>query len=77
LLRAYQQCVDPWRYRGKQSKNEMLLIRWVSLRDAFRIRRIYRRFAERKGSGSLRRMTVFVRHENVLRLFKFLGYCLE
>jgi hypothetical protein len=60
---------------------ELLPVRWetvqVSLRDAFRIRRIYRRFAERKGSGSLRRMTVFVRHENVLRLFKFLGYCLE
>jgi len=60
---------------------ELLPVRWetvqVSLRDAFRIRRIYRRFAEKKGSGSLRRMTVFVRHENVLRLFKFLGYCLE
>jgi hypothetical protein len=62
--------------------NENLLpVRWetveVSLRDAFRIRRIYRKLAERPGSGSLRRITVFVRHENVVRLLKFLGYCLE
>src|SRR5829696_4557020 len=62
--------------------NENLLpVRWktveVSLRDAFRIRRIYRRLAKRKGSGSLRRLTVFVRHENVIRLLEFLGYRLE
>jgi hypothetical protein len=62
--------------------NEQLLpVRWetvqVSLRDAFRIRRIYRKLAGRKGSGSLRRITVFVRHENVVRLLEFLGYCLE
>jgi hypothetical protein len=60
---------------------ELLPVRWetveVSLRDAFRIRRIYRKLARRKGSGSLRRITVFVRHENVLRLLEFLGYCLE
>jgi hypothetical protein len=60
---------------------ELLPVRWetveVSLRDAFRIRRIYRRPAERKGSASLRRITVFVRHENVLRLLEFLGYQLE
>jgi hypothetical protein len=62
--------------------NENLLpVRWekveVSLRDAFRIRRIYRKLAKRKGSGSLRRITVFVRHENVVRLLEYLGYCLE
>jgi hypothetical protein len=62
--------------------NENLLpVRWetveVSLKDAFRIRRIYRKLARRKGSGSLRGITVFVRHENVVRLLKFLGYCLE
>jgi hypothetical protein len=62
--------------------NENLLpVQWetaqVSLRDAFRIRRIYRKLARKKGIGSLRRMTVFVRHENVVRLLKFLGYCLE
>ncbi len=62
--------------------NEQLLpVRWetveVSLRDAFRIRRIYRKLARRKGCGALRRITVFVRHENVVRLLEFLGYCLE
>jgi hypothetical protein len=62
--------------------NESLLpVRWetaqVSLRDAFRIRRIYRKLARKKGSGSLRRITVFVRYENVVRLLEFLGYQLE
>jgi hypothetical protein len=60
---------------------ELLPVRWetvqVSLRDAFRIRRIYRKLARRKGSGSLRRITVFVRYENVLRLLGLLGYQLE
>jgi hypothetical protein len=60
---------------------ELLPVRWetvqVSLGDAFRIRRIYRKLARRKGSGYLRRITVFVRHENVIRLLRFLGYCLE
>ena len=58
-----------------------LPVRWetveVSLRDAFKIRRIYRKLAKRKGSGHLRRITVFVRHENVVRLLGFLGYQLE
>jgi hypothetical protein len=49
----------------------------VSLKDAFRIRRIYRRLAKRKGIGSLRRITVFVRHENVVRLLEFSGYRVE
>jgi hypothetical protein len=60
---------------------ELLPVRWetveVSLRDAFRIRRIYRKLARRKGSGSLRRITVFVRYENVVRLLEFLGYRVE
>src|ERR671911_499631 len=60
---------------------ELLHIRWetaeVSLRDAFRIRRIYRKLARRKGSGSLHSITVFVRHESVVRLLEFLGYQLE
>jgi hypothetical protein len=60
---------------------ELLPVRWetaeVSLRDAFRIRRTYRKLASRKGSGSLGRITVFVRYENVVRLLVFLGYCLE
>jgi hypothetical protein len=62
--------------------NENLLpVQWekveVSLRDAFRIRRIYRKLARRKGSGSLHSITVFIRHENVIRLLGFLGYRLE
>jgi len=60
---------------------ELLPVQWetveVSLRDAFRIRRLYRKLAKRKGSGSLLRVTVFVRHENVVRLLGFLGYRLE
>jgi hypothetical protein len=60
---------------------KLLPVRWetveVNLRDAFRIRRIYRKLAKRKGSGSLRCITVFVRYENVVRLLEFLGYCLE
>jgi hypothetical protein len=60
---------------------ELLPVRWdtveVSLRDAFKIRRIYRKLAKRKGSGSLHSITVFVRHENVVRLLEFLGYQLE
>jgi len=62
--------------------NENLLpVQWqkveVSLRDAFKIRRIYRKLAKRKGRGSLNRITVFVRCENVVRLLESLGYCLE
>jgi hypothetical protein len=62
--------------------NEQLLpVRWetveVSLRDAFRIRRIYRKLARRKGSSYLRSITVFVRYENVGRLLEFLGYRVE
>jgi hypothetical protein len=60
---------------------EHLPVQWerveVSLRDAFRIRRIYRKLARRKSGGSLRRITVFVRHENVVRFLEFLGYPLE
>src|SRR5215204_6681148 len=60
---------------------ELLPVHWetaqVSIRDAFKIRRIYRKLARRKGSGSLCCITVFVRHENVVRLLRFLGYCLE
>jgi hypothetical protein len=57
---------------------EMLPVRWetvkVTLKDAYRIRRIYRRLAKMRGRGHLRRLTVFVRHENAVRLLEFLGY---
>jgi hypothetical protein len=60
---------------------ELLPVRWetveVSLMHAFKIRRIYRKLAKRKGSGSLHSITVFVRHGNVVRLLDFLGYQLE
>ena len=60
---------------------ELLPVQWekveVSLKDAFKIRRIYRKLARRKGGSFLRRITVFVRYENVVRLLEFLGYCLE
>jgi hypothetical protein len=60
---------------------ELLPIRWekvaVSVQNAFRIRRIYRKLAGKKGSGYLHSITVFVRHENVVRLLAFLGYHLE
>ena len=60
---------------------ERLPVQWetvqVSLMDAYKIRRIYRKLARRKDSGSLHSMTVFVRHENVVRLLVFLGYRLE
>jgi hypothetical protein len=46
----------------------------VTLEDAFKIRRVYRKLARRKGTSSLRRITVFIRYENVLRLLELLGY---
>jgi hypothetical protein len=66
-------------------KPELLPVRWetvkVSLKDAYMSRRIYRRFyrrlAKMRGRGHLRRLTVFVRYENVVRLPEFLGYCQE
>jgi hypothetical protein len=60
---------------------ELLPIQWetvrVSLKDAYRIRRIYRRLAKMRGRGRLHRLTVFIRHENVVRLLEFLGYSQE
>jgi hypothetical protein len=52
-------------------------VRWetvrISLKDAYRIRRVYRRLAKIRGRGRLHRLTVFIRHENVVRLLEFLG----
>ena len=57
---------------------EMLPVWWetveVSLKDAYKIRRVYRRLAKIRGRGHLHRLTVFIRHENVVRLLEFLGY---
>ena len=55
-----------------------LPIQWetvrVSLKDAFTIRRIFRRLAKMRGRGRLHRLTVFIRYENVVRLLDYLGY---
>lgn len=54
---------------------EMLPVRWetvkVSLKDAYKIRRIYRKLAKMRGRGHLRNLTVFVRHENVVSCWNF------
>jgi hypothetical protein len=77
---AFPEGLETGRIWGVWNEN-LLPVRWetveVSLRDAFRIRRIYRKLARRKGSGSLCCITVFVMYENVMRLLDFLGYCLE
>jgi hypothetical protein len=46
----------------------------VSREDAYKIRRWFRRLAKIKGKRHLRRLAVFIRHENVVRLLEFLGY---
>ena len=46
----------------------------VGLKDAYRIRRIFRRLAKMRGRGHLWSLAVFIRHENVVRLLEFLGY---
>lgn len=60
---------------------ELLPVRWetiqVSLRDAYRIRRVFRKLARVRNTGPLLRLTVFVTYENVVRLLEFLGYQLE
>jgi hypothetical protein len=77
---AFPEGVETGRIWGVWNK-KFLPVRWetvkVSLKDAYKIRRIYRRLAKRRGTGSLRRVTVFIRYENTHRLLDFLGYCLE
>ncbi len=57
---------------------DLLPVRWetaeVSIPDAHRVKRAYRKLAGRKGAGPPRQMTVFVGHETVARLLAFLGY---
>jgi extradiol dioxygenase family protein len=51
---------------------------WVEFdANGMRVALNRRKLARKKAAGSLRRMTVFVRHENVGRLLKFFGYRLE
>ena len=76
-MTRFPEGVETGRVWGTWNK-EMLPVRWetvkVSLTDAYKSRRIYRRLAKMRGRGHLQRLTVFVRHENVLRLLEFLGY---
>jgi hypothetical protein len=57
---------------------DLLPVQWetvkVSRKDAFQIRRFYRRLAGLKSYGSLRRVTVFIEHKKVLSLLESLGY---
>lgn len=57
---------------------ELLPVQWktvrVSLKDAYKIRRVYGRLAKMRSRGQLHQLRVFARHENVLRLLEFLGY---
>jgi hypothetical protein len=46
----------------------------VNLADVYKIRRWFRRLAKMRGRGRLHRLTVFIRHENVVRPLEFLGY---
>jgi len=77
---VFPEGVETGRIWGVWSK-KLLPVKWetvkVSLEDAYRIRRVYRRLARRKSSGVVSRMTVFVRYENVLRLLGFMGYQVE
>jgi hypothetical protein len=72
--------VETGRIWGRWNK-DLLPVRWetiqVSLRDAYRIRRVFRKLARIRSAGPLRRLTVFVRYETVIRLLDFLGYQLE
>jgi hypothetical protein len=67
--------VETGRAWGVWGKN-LLPVTWetvqVSIKDAYRIRRIYKKLAKMRGTGSLRRLMVFVRYENVVRLLEFL-----
>jgi hypothetical protein len=60
---------------------DLLPVRWemvqVSLIDAYRIRRVFRKLAKIRSTGPVRRLTVFVRYENVVKLLGFLAYRLE
>lgn len=55
---------------------KLLPLRWettkVTLEEAYRIRRVYRRLQRKKGTGTLREVQIFVPHENVVRLLEFL-----
>jgi hypothetical protein len=67
--------VDTGKVWGTWNK-KLLPVNWetlkVSLEDAYTIRRVFRKLSNKKGTGHLRKVQVFVRHENIARLLKFL-----
>jgi hypothetical protein len=69
--------IETGRVWGKWNE-KLLPVQWetveISVKDAYKIMRFYRKLAGMRGRGHLHRLTVFVRHENVLRLLEFLGY---
>ena len=75
--KEFPEGIETGRVWGKWNE-ELLPVQWqtveISLKGAYRIRRIFRRLASMRGTGSLRRLAVFIRHENVLRVLEFLGY---
>jgi hypothetical protein len=77
---VFPQGMQTGRIWGKWNE-DLLPVRWetvqVSHQDAYRIRRIFRKLARIRSIGSLCRLTVFVRYENVVRLLEYLGYQLE
>ena len=66
-----------WGYRNKK----LLPIHWattkISLLEAYKVRRVFRRLARKKATGPLRKVQVFVRHENMAKLLKFLTEDIE
>jgi hypothetical protein len=60
--------LSPWAFPVRQETVK------VTLKDAYKIRRWFRRLAKMRGRECLHRLTVFIRHENVVRLLEFLGY---
>jgi hypothetical protein len=74
---AFPEGIETGRIWGVWNK-KLLPIKWetvrITFKDAYKIRRVYRRLAKMRGKGHLRRLTVFVRYENVARLLEFLGY---
>ena len=74
---AFPEGVQMGRIWGRWNEG-LLPVRWetvqVSLQDAYRIRRVFRKLAGVRSTGPLCRLTLFVRYENVARLLEYLGY---
>jgi hypothetical protein len=62
-----------WGVRGRKR----IPVDWeterIGLKEAIRLRRIFRRLSGRRGGGHLRPLHVFIRYENVVRLLSWMG----